>query len=389
MYPYKLSVHRLTGAIILVVGLLSASCASFGPRKLQSSHLNYNKAVQKAQMEEDLLNIVRLRYLDMPVSLSVSSISAQASFSVGSGGEFGNVEGDSTANITPWIGYTDRPTITFLPYGGKEFLDSLAKPIPLETLVRLAASQSALDILLRVAVANLNGIRNHSDIASPEFDRLAASFRALETQNDVGTGFVDRVVTLSEPIPADSIDADSVLEAARDNRRFQPDDDGGYRLIGTKSVPFLWFDPSNAAGQELLDELRLTKNATRFEMKNVNQIEPPEEASDSIAIRTRSLLEVAVYLSHGVEVPEVHDRAGIARPEAGPEPNLSDLFRVRVSARRPEEPGIAVEYRDHWFFIADSDHASKRTFALMQAIFLSQIIGDPAQGAPVLTLPLN
>jgi len=291
MYPYKLSVHRLTGAIILVVGLLSASCASFGPRKLQSSHLNYNKAVQKAQMEEDLLNIVRLRYLDMPVSLSVSSISAQASFSVGSGGEFGNVEGDSTANITPWIGYTDRPTITFLPYGGKEFL----KPIPLETLVRLAASQSALDILLRVAVANLNGIRNHSDIASPEFDRLAASFRALETQNDVGTGFVDRVVTLSEPIPADSIDADSVLEAARDNRRFQPDDDGGYRLIGTKSVPFLWFDPSNAAGQELLDELRLTKNATRFEMKNVNQIEPPEEASDSIAIRTRSLLEVAVF----------------------------------------------------------------------------------------------
>ncbi len=40
-------------------------------------------------MEEDLLNIVRLRYYDMPVSLSVSSISAQPSFSVGTSGEFG------------------------------------------------------------------------------------------------------------------------------------------------------------------------------------------------------------------------------------------------------------------------------------------------------------
>jgi hypothetical protein len=119
MFRDTLSVHRLSGASILVVGLLNASCASLGPRKLQSSHLNYNKAVQKAQMEEDLLNIVRLRYLEMPVSLSVSSISAQTSFSVGTSGEFGNVEGEPSANITPWIGYPDRPTITFIPYDGK------------------------------------------------------------------------------------------------------------------------------------------------------------------------------------------------------------------------------------------------------------------------------
>ena len=75
--------------------------------------------------------------------------------------------------------------------------------------------------------------------------------------------------------------------------------------------------------------------------------------------------------------------------KAGTEPDLSGLFWVRALARKPEEPGIAVEYRDHWFFIPDSDHASKRTFALMQAIFLSQTIEDSAQGAPVLTLPLN
>ena len=36
------------GVVSLVVGLMTMSCASFGPDKLQSSHLNYNKAVQQA-----------------------------------------------------------------------------------------------------------------------------------------------------------------------------------------------------------------------------------------------------------------------------------------------------------------------------------------------------
>ena len=127
-------------AICLVACMLGLSCASFGPRKLQSSHLNYNIAVQKAQMEEDLLNIVRLRYGDMPVALSVSSISAQTSFSVGTGGEFGLVEGESSAAIRPGIGYTDQPTITFAPHQGREYLESLTEPVSLETLVHLETS---------------------------------------------------------------------------------------------------------------------------------------------------------------------------------------------------------------------------------------------------------
>ena len=389
MFHDRISVRRRPGVVLVVAGLLSVSCANFGPRKLQSSHLNYNKAVQKAQMEEDLLNIVRLRYIDLPVSLTVSSISAQTSFSVGSGGEFGLVEGDYSANITPGIEYTDRPTISFTPYSGKQFLDSLSKPMPLETLVRLADSWSGIDVLLRVAVSNLNGIQNRLDSASPDFDRMAAGFRALETQNDVGMGFVDRPVILSEPIPADSVDADSVLEAARDGRRFEPDGDGGYRLTGRKSVPFLWVDPNNPAGQGLLDQLRLARNVSSFEIRNASQVERPTEPVKFIAVRTRSLLEVAVYLSHGVDVPEAHDRAGIARPSADQGPDLSNLFQVSVSTERPEAPGIAVEYRDHWYFISDADHASKRTFTLLQALFLSQIIEDPGQGAPVLTLPLN
>jgi len=231
----------------LAVALLTTGCTSLGPNKLQDSHVSYNKAVQKAIMEEDFLNVVRLRYLDMPVSLSVSSIAAQTTLTVGTLGEFGLVEGESSANILPNISYSDRPTITFTPAQGQEFLESLAQPIPLETLVRLAATHSGIDVLMRVVLSSINGIANRFDTASSEFDRLA-----------------------------------------------------------------------------------------------------------------------------GVQAPD-----------------LSDLFTVRVSSKRPEEPGIAVQYRDHWFFIPDSDHVSKRTFGLMKALFLSLILKDPGQGAPVLTIPLN
>ena len=373
----------------LGVAWISTGCTSLGPNKLQNSHVSYNKAVQKAIMEEDLLNVVRLRYLDMPVSLSVSSIAAQTTFHVGTGGQFGIERGDTAANILPDISYSDRPTITFTPAQGQQFLESLAQPIPLEILVRLAATHSGIDVLMRLGVASINGITNRFNIASPEFDRLAADLRNLEVHNAARAGFLDRPVALSEPIPAESVDADAVLEAARDGRSFEQQPDGSYQLMGTQSVPFVWVDPSYPAAQEILEQLHLQPDLASYEIKHAQQIEPPREPSNALAISTRSLLQVAVYLAHGVEVPEAHGSSGVARLKGGQAPDLTDLFRVRVSSKRPEEPGVAVEYRDHWFFIPDSDHVSKRTFGLMQALFLSLILEDPVQGAPVLTLPLN
>jgi hypothetical protein len=386
---YDFTHRNRTVIALLAVACLATGCSSLGPNKLQNSHVSYNKAVQKAIMEEDLLNVVRLRYLDMPVSLSVSSIAAQTTFTVGSRGEFGLVEGEASANILPDISYSDRPTITFTPAQGQEFLESLAQPIPLETMVRLAAAHSGIDVLMRVGVASINGITNRFDAASPEFDRLAADLRALQIHNAVRAGFLDRPIALSEPVPADSVDADAVLEAAREDRSFQQQPDGSYRLMGTRSVSFFWFDPSHPTTRELLGQLHLRADLASYELKHAHQIEPPEEPSDSLAVSTRSLLQVAVYLSYGVDVPESHGSTGVARPTGVQAPDLSDLFRVRVSSKRPEESGTAVEYRDHWFFIPDSDHISKRTFGLMQALFLSQMLKEPGQKAPVLTIPLN
>ena len=146
-------------------------------------------------------------------------------------------------------------------------------------------------------------------------------------------------------------------------------------------MPFVWVDPSDPATRQVVERLHLQADLASYEIKNAHQIEPPEDPSDTLAVSTRSLLQVAVYLSNGVEVPAAHGSIGVSRSRGGQAPDLSDLFAVRVSSKRPEEPGVAVQYRDHWFFIPDSDHVTKRTFGLMQALFLSLILKEPGQNA--------
>ena len=60
----KLSVQHLLGGLVLLTALMSASCASFGAKKLVSSHTAYNDAVQLTVAREVLANIVRARYAD-------------------------------------------------------------------------------------------------------------------------------------------------------------------------------------------------------------------------------------------------------------------------------------------------------------------------------------
>jgi len=64
-----------------------------------------------------------------------------------------------------------------------------------------------------------------------------------------------------------------------------------------------------------------------------------------------------------------------------------NLIRVR-SGEKPSGAYVALEYRDHWFYIEDSDLESKTTFALLTTVLALQAGGVPSTG-PVLTLPVS
>ena len=111
-----------------------------------------------------------------------------------------------------------------------------------------------------------------------------------------------------------------------------------------------------------------------------------------IAVLSRSMLEILLEVSYGIDVPESHVSEGrtAAATRFADAQNLRDrpLIHVQSSASQPLQPFSAVRYRNTWYWIGDSDLASKRAFTFLMMFFSLAETGVAAQ-APVLTLPAN
>jgi hypothetical protein len=110
---------------------------------------------------------------------------------------------------------------------------------------------------------------------------------------------------------------------------------------------------------------------------------------DEISIQTRSLLAIIAFLSKGVDVPEAHLTGGRVYPtwselQDWDEPVLP--LHVRTSTAPPDAAYVAIQYREHWYFVDESDLDSKRAFMLL--MFLFELLAPSGGGsAPLLTLP--
>ncbi len=107
-----------TALLIVAALLLISGCAAQGAKRIPADRFDYNAAIANSATEQMLLNIVRSRYLEVPVFLSVSSVLTQYEYdrSVGVGTilEFGSETTDrGTGNAN--LGFAERPTITYLP----------------------------------------------------------------------------------------------------------------------------------------------------------------------------------------------------------------------------------------------------------------------------------
>jgi hypothetical protein len=72
MHRYRSTAWRIA---VAAVGLyLLNACTSFGSRTVPRDSFNYNEALAQSRNQQMLLNIVRLRYLDIPDFLAVSSV---------------------------------------------------------------------------------------------------------------------------------------------------------------------------------------------------------------------------------------------------------------------------------------------------------------------------
>ena len=123
----------------------------------------------------------------------------------------------------------------------------------------------------------------------------------------------------------------------------------------------------------------------------------PADGLTHLDLETRSLLQALYYVSHGVEVPDAHRARGlvtITHDATGRDFDwqqvMGELFRVRSQpgTERPTNAHVAVNYKDHWFYVDEADQNSKSTFSLLVELSRLELTGKSGPG-PQLTLPIG
>lgn len=402
-----------------VVGANLAGC-QLGPSTLKLSNAQYSDAMRVAESEQLLVNLVRMRYRDVPLFLGVSSISTQFQFQ-----QSGGITGSFVENVgaagakTPdsfgfsaGVAYSERPTITFAVLGGQTFQRNMLKPISVAALSLLAESGWRGDRVLRLTVEELNGLENAPRASGPTPSQAPDFRRFFEATSLINSLSLDRLLDfefetrkkrISTPLPISSIGGGDLVNAAKAGAEFKTTEDGQQvELTKEERVLVMRFRPpaaDSADAHRLRKLLRLSPGQTGFDLVEAEENEvrrsEPEQRFSALVVDTRSLTGILYYLSNGVRAPAAHENAGLVTRTVDAQGNdfdwsdvLDDLFMVRSSTRKPSNAAVSVRHRGYWFYIRDDDETSKSTFLLLNQIFALQA-GGVEKTKPVLTLPVG
>jgi hypothetical protein len=406
--------------------LTAGGGCAFGPKVLEKSHGRYNEAVRRVDEEQLLRNIVRMRYNETPLDLNVSSIAAQYEldgtaearpFFIAPNPSNSNIVFRTFTKILPDISVSgaNRPTITLVPGDTGEAVQRFLTPISTDTLIWLFQTSWPVATVTRLWVERLNGVPNAASASGPpqreapdfvRFRRIAELFQAVRAQKLATIHPDEHIVEVGGPLPASSMNASALVEAAKSGLEYRPREDGtSWSLIRRERRLVVDVNPE-ALDHPDLNELAMLLNLQpglpRYEMVVAPGIVPdpllfPGAPHTDLEISTRSTAQVWYYLANGVEVPPEHLAAGVAIGPVGPDGAPFDsravtdgLFTVHACAghKPPKAAYVAVRHRGYWYYIDDRDQASKATLALVLGISrLDFARQQPA--APFLTLPVG
>ncbi len=350
---------------VLLLGAVALSgCRSIGPQTIPRDRHNYSSAISESWKRQALLNIVKLRYFDPPIFVDVGQIVAGYSLekTLHAGGSLVETDalGGNSATFGGAMKWTDRPTVTYTPLTGDRFVKALMTPLPPEAVFSTIESGWPAEAILFATVSRFNGLRNQE-----------ASIAGL---SHADPRFLRALHLLGRIQDAGAVSLRAVPDAQ--NRQTT------VMVIRSRDIP----EQTIAESRELRQLLGLSPDATEF-----NLVSGAIATGDrELAIRTRSVMHILGIMAAQVEVPVEDVARGRAAPGAvqaeteGPAPVR--LARILSSKTKPDNAYVAVEYRDHWFWIDDDDLKSKRSFAFMMMLFTLTDSGGK-QGLPVLTIP--
>ena len=85
------------GLAAVVLAVFAAACAGIGPGTVPHDRIDYGSAIGDSRKQQTLLNIVKLRYADMPFFLEVAQVIAGYQLQCAMTGSFSL--GNFTANL--------------------------------------------------------------------------------------------------------------------------------------------------------------------------------------------------------------------------------------------------------------------------------------------------
>ena len=349
----------------LIIPMLfsSSGCAPrMGPKMIARDRFDYSSVIERSWKEQMLLNMVRLRYYDPPFFLDVKQVIAQYTFegsgSVSTPSWAGDPSGPAVALSGRWA---ESPTITFDPMSGEKFTKSLLQPISPTDVWSLVEAGWPISDIFKVAIRSINGLHATTTAhalkhpGDPDFYRVVSLLQELQAADAFGLRVEEHdgkgtgIVTFFRAGTAD----ESALEAARTLRQL----------------------------------LRLSPDAKEFKLTFGALPQDDKE----IAMLTRSMLEILMEATAGVEIPDSDIREGRASKlddeESSTEAKGTFKVRVRSSSERPpaNESFASVRYRNQWFWIDDRDLAAKRGLSFLMVLFTLVESGAPT-APPVLTI---
>lgn len=359
--------YKITWGVLLFPAMMAAGCGGLGASTLPTDRNSYNIAIQRSNDEQLLLNLVRLEYRDTPSFLEVSSVAAQftysASLSVSAMLPFAS--GPNILGLGGGAAVTEKPTVTYTPLQGEQFIQRFLSRLPLETVFLLGRSGWNIDRVLRLCLQRLGELKNAPGASGPTPSHVPAYKK-----------FARVVKLLREMQIRDALDIS--LEHEKGFRQL---------VMRVKQEASGW--PPEL--RELNDTLGVSPHRTRY----VLTTHPLPDDPDSLKVETRSQLGIMYYLSQSVEAPQRDREQGKVTITRYPSGEIfdwaevtGDILRIRSQPDRPDDAAVAIRYRGSWFYVDDSDLNSKSTLSLLAQIFALQA-GKIKSTAPVLTLPIG
>ena len=341
---------------VLLLSVWLSGCASFGHTTIERDHLDYGMAFHDATKKQLLNNIVRLRYLEAPVFVDVSSVINQYALIGRMDAALGTSNaliGGDTANLGGSGQWEDRPTITYTPVSGRAFAESLLTPIDPEALFALVQSGWPAELMFRLTVSSMNGVRDANRgerQADPEYRKALGAWKRLRDDRAIGL----RRTVIDEKKVA------SILVYIDDTST----------------------SPQRQADIAYIREVfRLNPDKKEYVLKY--GLVPDKD--DQIAVMTQSVLEIVLDLAWQVDVPDEHIQDGRTKPTFVDSGEGGPLFKVRYSEEKPEDAFTAIWDRGYWFYIDDRDMVTKRTFGVLQILLSLTESGRGGKG-PVVTI---